>query len=379
MTPRRLVSAVLVLVLVAGIAVGGVIALTGGDDPITADLWVDPDGGSCTRADEPAEYDADAACPTFDAAYQAAASGDTVRVLGGTYADGKINRNERIGEPGVTFRPADEEARIAVTGGLSTGDVNAPAPGADWFTFDMDGQLETEQVAIQLADDVTYDGIVTKGGGSYVSAAVNPTLRNMDMCCTPNGTKLLTVDVFRGDTVNFVLEDSVLHDQTQTNDGDHFECLYLNGTQGITLRRNVFYGCKSTGNLLITRSGEDADQPARILVEGNVFEPGTDSTGQPTSAGAFSIQDETVAMPLDGCVIRDNIFPVTAPDLANATSGAGCRVEGNIGAGPPDCLSHTYEGNTWTSVRCPGDNPPDPGIVDASRFPDQASHDWKPG
>ena len=51
-----------------------------------AELWIDADGGTCTRASGEGVYDDDAACASFSAAYSAASSGDTIKIV--DYAGG---------------------------------------------------------------------------------------------------------------------------------------------------------------------------------------------------------------------------------------------------------------------------------------------------
>jgi hypothetical protein len=73
------------------VAAGGVVAIVtrpaarpaGGG--ATANLWIDRDGGSCTRQATPAAYSDAAACASFDAANDQCAGGDTVLVAAGSY------------------------------------------------------------------------------------------------------------------------------------------------------------------------------------------------------------------------------------------------------------------------------------------------------
>ena len=53
----------------------------------TANLWIDSNGGTCTRSASPAAYVGAAACSSFTAAYNAALGGDTIYVKSATYGD----------------------------------------------------------------------------------------------------------------------------------------------------------------------------------------------------------------------------------------------------------------------------------------------------
>lgn len=346
--------------------------------PGAGNLWVDTTATTgCARAGTAGSYNASTDC-TWDQANDLCQGGDTARVRGGTYSTVLLTGNT-VGRTSMcTFAPSDGSATIVATSGIGTGDENGPTDGTDWFTIDGDGQISTSSVSIALSNDIVIDGVNTTSAGSYFTAATDVTLRNMDMCCTGDNTKLITIDAYRGDTVRFTLEYSVLHDQTQTNDANHFECVYANGPQGFTVRGVLFYGCKSTGDMLITKSGADAKQPINILIENSTFEDGTDSSGSTTAAGALSIQDPSISMPISGCIIRNNLWPgSTPPDLDNGTAGSGCTVSNNAGA-KPTCNSHTYSKNTWRVGTCTGDNAAVSTITNSTNFPNQASHNYVP-
>jgi hypothetical protein len=78
--------AVIVGVLVTAAAGGtGLVIVSGGGGGSTANLWVDTNGGTCARQSTAGAYSDAAACGSFDAAWDAAASGDTIRVKNGSY------------------------------------------------------------------------------------------------------------------------------------------------------------------------------------------------------------------------------------------------------------------------------------------------------
>ena len=53
--------------------------------PGKANLWIDPDGGSCARRTVASGYASGRACRSLQAAYNAARSGDTINIAPGTY------------------------------------------------------------------------------------------------------------------------------------------------------------------------------------------------------------------------------------------------------------------------------------------------------
>jgi len=120
-----------------------------GSTPGLANLWVDQNGGTCTRTGGAgAAYVDAAACSSANVAFQAAATaGDLVRFKCGTYDAQTLSAAAKIGM--TTFR--------AATYGCATIQATTPT-----FTIDMRGQSW-----------VTWDGFVlnsyqTIGGGNYV-------------------------------------------------------------------------------------------------------------------------------------------------------------------------------------------------------------------
>ena len=119
--------------------------------PRTADLWVAPTAGEePARCATPCEFDPAKAYGSFQDAYSAAESGDTVRVKAGAYGTQEIaTTNAGLSEP-VTIRAARDEA---VTLTLLQTDV-------DWLTV-KDMTIETGTAA----------GLGWRSTGSHVTLA----------------------------------------------------------------------------------------------------------------------------------------------------------------------------------------------------------------
>ena len=100
--------------------------------PGTANLWVDTNGGSCARQASPGAWVDNQAC-SWNAAYQAAQTGDLILVRGGSYGNVTIGPNKAsIAAPGVTFRTATGES--VVVGDLENGHI-AGSPGGSNISF----------------------------------------------------------------------------------------------------------------------------------------------------------------------------------------------------------------------------------------------------
>jgi hypothetical protein len=87
--------------------------------PRVANIWVDPNGGSCMRRAVAAQYSGAQACGSFNAAYLAAAPGDTVAVEPGGYGRQRIADRPGlpIGSRRVTFCVAPGGGSVTLDSG----------------------------------------------------------------------------------------------------------------------------------------------------------------------------------------------------------------------------------------------------------------------
>ena len=100
-----------------------------GPAPGVANLWVDTSGGSCARLATPGAWVDSQAC-SWNAAYQAAQTGDLILVRGGSYGDVTIGPNKAsIAAPGVTFRTATGET--VVVNDFENGHIAGAAGGSN--------------------------------------------------------------------------------------------------------------------------------------------------------------------------------------------------------------------------------------------------------
>ncbi len=128
------------------VAVGG----GGGAPDGTANLWVDSNGGTCTRQASPAPYVDAAACSSFSAAASAVSSGDTVRVVSGSYGSQSVTRTGLARDASFSNNVnfiADGSVTIA---GLSVGSGSQSTYGG----INFDGFHSTGGPALQWVQDV---------------------------------------------------------------------------------------------------------------------------------------------------------------------------------------------------------------------------------
>lgn len=118
---RRDLAVIAVGAVLAGGGVYGYGQTTGGGAaPGTANLWVDTNGGTCTRQSPAGSYSDAGACSSLTAAYNAASGGDTINVRCGTYGAQTVP-SRSLGTSVVTIHkdPGDSGcSRVTLTGGL---------------------------------------------------------------------------------------------------------------------------------------------------------------------------------------------------------------------------------------------------------------------
>ena len=104
-----------------------------GAAPTVANLWVDPNGGSCARRSMRAGW-VDAQACSWNQAYQASRTGDLILVRGGNYGDVTLGPNRAsITAPGMTFRTAARE-RVTIDE-FENGAWYSNRPGASNLTL----------------------------------------------------------------------------------------------------------------------------------------------------------------------------------------------------------------------------------------------------
>jgi chitodextrinase len=312
--------------------------------PPGARLFVSPSGsdaGSCSSA---------APCRSFQRAYQLAAPGTVVEVAGGTYPGQGLSAVAGKTAPNVVFEEAPGAqvilGGISVAGadyvtfrGFETGYVDAThqrgvhaGPGSTYVTFE---DIDAGSVSSWFADHLTVLG------GDYGPCYSPP------KDCSNNKQ-----DASR----NVLIDGATFHDLLAAP-GDHWECMYVNGSDGFTIRNSRFRGC-AIFDLFLTISGSDAGAMGHrnVLIENNWFESAWTESGPVRGWSALSLSwCQNAAQPsYRNVTIRNNSFQNGAgieKDL-NA-SGAGCqfqnvRVTGNL-ASYGGCQSgFSYDWNLWS-------------------------------
>lgn len=271
--------------------------------PSTAHLWVDTNGGTCTRSSTPAAYNDAKACGTFNQANQAASAGggDLVLVKCGSYG-GQIFSAD-TSHTGMTTIQSETPLCATVRGTTSTtlqfGSVrwvaiknftilDSTTSGVTITDTSSTGASTVSQHVSLIGNNINV-GVKVKGAQAVLHAAQswaftgnafgpsccgdtfhsspvpvsigrpNPRLTPVD--CTNEACNITITD----NTFRYALRDASLWpssgwgpapDTTCTNaEGCHMDAIHIWGVQGAQINNNKLYGSECTGIFIENQSG----------------------------------------------------------------------------------------------------------------------------
>jgi hypothetical protein len=296
-----------------------------GTAPSVANLWVDANGGSCTRRSTRAGWVDAQACSWIEA-YRAARTGDLILVRGGNYGDVTLGPNRAsITAPGVTFRTAAGE-RVVIDE-FENGAWYADRGGANNLV--LIGPIAARSFVADKVANITVDRWQIDCGGcvgvtAFHAESNNVILRNSDVSNNADFPLL-----FVGGT-NITLINNRIHDaRLRPGSGAHTECMYAWQATNLTLKRNHFYHCAImdvfiTGNA-VANGG---------YIENNIFEKsfhfrnGGDPSPDPsnwdfrynTFVGPLSFSRSENPVGPGGVRLIGNAFLSDAPSCAHANT-----------------------------------------------------------
>lgn len=356
-------------------------------------LFVDTNGGSCTRQSSAGAYVDSQACSTFATACAAATAGDTVGVAAGNYPAQTITQaNCPNTAPAIVFRPISASvlpsvgasANAPVINSACTNDcpnaLNLGTPGSDCAGTNHDGPS-----FLTFQNFVINSGFLICGGHPNFAQGTNITLDQID------------VGAFEASGVtNFVLKNSLLHDcwnsadfsghtclasqsrfwsqcsscgpagratitATLTNDifrnyvkgstASHGECLFPLDIDTLVVQNSWFYNCELQSIQL-----EYSETPNSVIIQNNWFGRTTDLQGATDRCGALNFPANSGT--ITNTIIRYNSF-ADGEGITNSSGNltSGTRIIGNIvGLGQNDsCAENTPplggNGHTDASVK----------------------------
>jgi hypothetical protein len=312
---------------------------------------VDTNGGSCVRAASPAAYADAAACGNLNAAYQAAANGDTIRVRGGVYPAQTISQKNGTSAPGVTITAAagetPEYAKLTVKGS------NVRVGGFLAQDLSVDGagnSTANRPVRNVVIENFEVDGRGRSGSPiGYLRGANSVTWQNGEVHSNRNMSLVLAdQDASAGGLGSITFDRMSFHDALlDSGSSAHTECLYAQGINNLRITNSHFYRC-AVMDVFITRWTGTSVDAVGGYIENNVFEAPLSAGNTCCAANAFHFRNGGEPAPdIDGWEFRYNVFAgaLSFGGNENAVKGGGLRVVGNTFLSSSTCKS----GATWTA------------------------------
>lgn len=283
-------------------------------------------------------------CATFNRAYQIAQCGDVVEIAAGSYPWQAFSGPSKSCSTHVVFRPAAGAA-------VSVQHIQAEG-GTGWVElrdFKLLGRMNLYGV-----HDWRVLGI---DGGSFDLAGTNILLSGNDWgpCASSGAGNCEGQNFMSGSTgnANIVIDGDIFHDFKITGAGDHFECLFVNGSGGsIVIRNSRFYNCDTYG-IYFTSFLAEHQYNGSITIENNWFGT-TCCFGSNPRDSAINLGGVAPGGPVRNLLIRHNSFAPGQTLVREAgLAGSNIRAVGNIFGKSGSCLGEvTYELNLYPSTPC---------------------------
>jgi hypothetical protein len=325
------------------IIVAGAVAGAAAPKPLPrAAFYVSPKGSDsnvCTQARP---------CRSFDRAARVARPGQVVEVADGTYGDVNLRGRSKSGQSPIVFQAA---------------------PGATPSAGDLDVRnrshlvfknLEFRSWYVRHSSDITFRNVKTRfffvrssNGVRILGGSVGP---------SQDGTSP-TIGNYAGDPVskNILVDRVLFHDiGRQDSPGSHVECLFLQESSGVVIRRSKFTRCDIMDLYVSTVTG--GPMPSNVLIENNWFD-------EPTDGGSYPIDIH----PDDGSVPRN--FTIRYNSLSggiliyNEFVYDNVTISSNIGRITYCPRGVTFSRNFWSNRKCGAtDKVARSGYVDPAHF-----------
>lgn len=237
------------------------------------------DGHSCRSRSQ--------ACASFQRAFSVSRAGEIVEVAGGTYGGQSLHGRQGTSAPNVLFRPA-AGARV-VLAGLDFRDAHRVTIRGMALTYKGSRPAARNQEGIFVGPGSRYVRLESMDAGNvHTWFADHVTVLGGDygpcdaVWAADNVCGNSKIDVSTNVTVDGAIFHDYRFDATCFGDGAdcHWECMYINGGENITVRNSKFRDC-TLYNIFATISGPDAARGGHknLLIENNWFDtPWTEDT-----------------------------------------------------------------------------------------------------
>lgn len=233
----------------------------------SANLWIDTNGGTCTRQSNAAGYSDAAACASIQSAVSACVPGDTIRMKAGTYGSQTITAVKT--SPGCTV--------IAE----STTNVGSLTTHGAWYEIqNVSGSgwnisaAGTKNITCRNCNFAGNGGVWWTADGYSNVSWIGGSLRNFTTSTNSQAFAIWAGETAGGSaTATGILIDGVTFDNIRNTGGNanHFETIRVDGNvNGLTLRNSSFTN-NVTSTSLIFFTTFRGTKPQNITLENNFF------------------------------------------------------------------------------------------------------------
>lgn len=363
---KKVILTVSILIAAIGMTL---IALTRAAGPTTsvANIWVDTNGGSCTRQQAPSAYSDTQACSSLNDAYQAADPGDIVYVKGGNYTSvpqiqSDVGKNGNLNPVTIEESPGES----VILDDLATSASNIILKG---FEVDYDGGIapvggpDIRPGSQNVIIDGIRSTILLITGNTK-----NVTVKNSEFgpFKSANGSQIKTAANGGDDPDpnswpdNTTLDNVYFHDYSTVSSGDHTDCLHVFYHIRLTVRNSRFINCPYYGVLLGSNGSGSAEHD---LIENNVFSGSGNATDFGLRGG--------VGEDFNDVVVRYNSGGYITPQTTNTLTNV--KWISNAATDLGSCRANLYRYNVSTNTNCGG-----VGNIQASPlFESSGQHNYK--
>ena len=236
----------------------------------TANLWIDTNGGSCTRQSTAGAYSDAAACASIQAAVSACVAGDTIRMKTGSY-----------GAQTITAVKTSPGCKVIAETGTKIGTLTTHGAwyevqnvtGTGW-DISNSGGVGTNNITCRNCNFSGNGGVWWTANGYSNISWIGGSLRNYSTAVNSQGFSIWSGEVAGGSTAaTNILVDGVTFDSIVNTGGNanHFEVIRVDGNvNGITIRNSTFTN-NVTSTSLIFFTTFRGTKPQNITLENNFF------------------------------------------------------------------------------------------------------------
>lgn len=339
-----IISVVTVVAAIAGIAFVMLSRAASPSDNM-ANIWVDTNGGSCSRNDTISSYVDAQACGSLSAAWSLAHSGDVIRMQPGSYGAQTLSGNKTSETKVIGSGPSSTILQsLGINGDYATVQDAAINTGpsthaSGWSTGASHVKLDNVPVYGAFSSVWITGSYVTWQNSEFGSASATPGVR--DFCTGGDSEPLNITQGANNVTINKMTFWPFNH--TAIAECGHLETIRIDGDGGavhdITISNNIFKpnNPAGSGHVFITDSNNVV--PYNLTFSNNILPPVLD--------GSFIVQQNVST---NACTNWKFAYNFMGQEVSKGNCNtASWSWIGNLGVKPAPSCNGSYTKNVWQS------------------------------